>query len=96
LQQGKREAGGFSRPGLGGAEKVAAGEDYGDGLQLDGGRGGIALVCDSAQKLGRKPKRVERSNEKSPALGLGRGRPFDRFRQMRFELVLRRSGMDPR
>jgi hypothetical protein len=54
LKKRQREAGGFAGARLRGAEKVSAGKDYGDGLCLDGGRLGIALVCDSAQKLSRK------------------------------------------
>ena len=54
LQHGQGEAGGLARAGLGGAEKVAARENDGDGLQLDGGRRCVALLRDSAEQLGAK------------------------------------------
>ena len=54
LQQGQREAGGLAGAGLGGAEQVAAGEDYGNGLRLDGGGLGVALVGDCPRELGRE------------------------------------------
>jgi len=56
LEEGKREAGGLAGAGLGGAQKISAGEDYGDGLQLDGGGRGVALVRDCAEQLGLEPE----------------------------------------
>jgi hypothetical protein len=52
LDQRQREAGGLAGAGLGGAEKVAAGQDDRDGLLLDGGRDGVSLVRDCADELG--------------------------------------------
>jgi hypothetical protein len=52
LEEGKREAGGLAGAGLGGAQKIFAGENYGDGLRLDRGGRGVALVRDSAEQLG--------------------------------------------
>ena len=52
LEEGKREAGGLAGAGLGGAEQIFAGENDGDGLRLDGGGRGVALVRDSAEQLG--------------------------------------------
>jgi hypothetical protein len=56
LQQRQREAGGLAGAGLRRAEQVSACEDYGDGLRLDGGGLGIALLCDCAQQLGLEAK----------------------------------------
>jgi hypothetical protein len=63
LEEGEREAGGLAGAGLGGAEKVAAGEDDGDGLLLDGGGRGVALLCDCAQQFGLEPERFKSANE---------------------------------
>jgi hypothetical protein len=52
LEEGKREARGLAGAGLGGAQKVFAGENNGNGLRLDGGGRGVALVRDSAEQLG--------------------------------------------
>jgi len=52
LQQGQREAGRLAGAGLCGAEQIFAGENDGDGLRLDGGGRGVALVRDSAEQLG--------------------------------------------
>jgi len=54
LEEGEREAGGLAGPGLRGAEKVLAGENYGDGLRLDRGGNGVTLLGDSAEQLGRQ------------------------------------------
>jgi len=54
MQHRKREAGGLAGPGLRGAEKVLAGENYGDGLRLDRGGNGVTLLGDSAEQLGRQ------------------------------------------
>ena len=59
LQQRQREAGGLAGAGLGGAEQVAAREDDGDGLRLDGGGFGVALLRDSAKQLGQQPEAFE-------------------------------------
>ena len=42
LQRGQRERRGLARAGLRGGHDVTAGEHHGDGLLLDGGRGGKA------------------------------------------------------
>ena len=59
LQQGKREARGLAGAGLGGAEQVAAREDDGDGLRLDGSGGCVALLRDGAKQLGDQPEAFE-------------------------------------
>jgi len=56
LEDRQREAGGLAGAGLRGAEKVAAGENDGDGLRLDRGGNGVALLADSAKQLGRQAK----------------------------------------
>jgi hypothetical protein len=56
LDQGQGEPGGLAGARLGGAEEVAAGEDDGDGLRLDGGRDGVSLVRDCADELGSEAK----------------------------------------
>jgi len=60
LQHRQREAGGLAGAGLRGAEQIAPGEDYGNGLRLDGGGYGVALLGDCAEQLGRKPEILER------------------------------------
>ncbi len=47
LQYGQREAGGLSGAGLRSAEQIAPGQHNGNGLRLDGGCFGIALIGDS-------------------------------------------------
>ena len=42
------------------AEEIAPGEDYGNGLRLDGGRYGVTLLGDCAEQLGTKPEILER------------------------------------
>jgi hypothetical protein len=44
LQERQGESCGLARAGLRGAEKVAAGEDHGNGLLLDGRGRGVAFV----------------------------------------------------
>jgi hypothetical protein len=56
LDQGQGEPGRLAGARLGGAEEVAAGEDDGDGLRLDGGRDGVSLVRDCADELGSEAK----------------------------------------
>jgi len=48
----KDEAGGLAGAGLGRAQQIFAGEDDGDGLRLDRGGRGVALVRYSAEQLG--------------------------------------------
>jgi hypothetical protein len=60
LQHRQREASGLPGAGLRGGEQVAAREDDGDGLGLDGGGLGVALLSDGAKQLGRKPEILER------------------------------------
>jgi hypothetical protein len=59
LQQGQGKAGGLAGPGLGAGENVAAGEDEGNGLCLDRGSFGIALLGDSAEQLGGQAETLE-------------------------------------
>jgi hypothetical protein len=47
------------RTGLRRAEKVAACENYGNGLRLDGGGLGVTLLGDCAEQLGREPEILE-------------------------------------
>jgi hypothetical protein len=85
LQHGQRESGGLARPGLRSGEKIAAGEDDGNGLCLDRGGGGVALIRDSAEQLGRKAKRIERRTDDSLLNGSAwKAFAFDRFRQTDF------------
>jgi len=94
IQYRQDEGRGLAGAGLGGAQKVFAGEDDGDGLRLDRGGGGVALVRDSAKQLGPEAKGIKRrSNGNSPAAAC-EGLAFDRFRQMLFRLVIERSRMD--
>src|SRR5205085_8703324 len=59
LQQRQGETGGLAGAGLRGAEQVASREDDGDGLRLDGGGFGIALLRDGAKQLGDEPEAFE-------------------------------------
>jgi len=56
LKQREGEAGGLAGAGLGGAQEVLAGENYGNGLRLDGGGRGVALFRDCAEQLGLEPE----------------------------------------
>ena len=59
LDHRQDECGGLAGAGLGAGEQVPAIEDEGDGLGLDRGRLGVALVGDRAEKLGGQPEMVE-------------------------------------
>jgi hypothetical protein len=59
LQERQGEAGGLAGAGLRGAEQIASREDDGDGLRLDGGCFGIALLRDGAKQLGQQPEAFE-------------------------------------
>jgi len=59
LQDRQDEAGGLAGASLRRAEKIAAGENDGDGLRLDGGGLGVALLGDCAEQLGRKAEILE-------------------------------------
>ena len=63
LQQGERESCRLAGAGLRGAEKVASREDDGDGLRLDGGGFGIALLRDGTKQLGQQPEAFERRTD---------------------------------
>ncbi len=51
LQRGQGKGGRLARAGLRGSDDVAAAEDLGDGLRLDGGRCGEAEVLDPGEYL---------------------------------------------
>ena len=53
LEEGEREAGGLAGAGLGGAQKVFAGEYYGNCLGLDRRGCGVALLGNSLEQFGR-------------------------------------------
>jgi hypothetical protein len=73
LKNGKSKAGGLAGAGLGGAQQVFAGEDDGDGLRLDGGGLGVALLGDDAKQLRAKAEAFECvTNGVSPEIGLRR------------------------
>ncbi len=59
LQQRKGESGGLAGARLGAGHHVAALEDQGNGLALDGSGGGVALLAHGAQEFGRKAEVVE-------------------------------------
>ena len=59
LEDREDERGRLAGPGLGPGEKIAAGEDEGDRLTLDGGGLGVALVRDGAEQFGRQPENIE-------------------------------------
>jgi hypothetical protein len=61
LQHRQREAGGLAGAGLRRAEQIAPGEDDGDGLRLDGGGLGVALLGDGLEQLGREAETFKRS-----------------------------------
>jgi hypothetical protein len=60
LQQRQGESGGLAGAGLRGADQVAAGEYDGDGLRLDRGGLGVALLGDRARKRVEQTERRER------------------------------------
>jgi hypothetical protein len=80
LQDRQGEAGGLAGAGLGGGEQVAAGQDDGDGLRLDGGGRGVALLGDSAEQLGLQPEGIERRANDDLLVPPREGEPFNRFR----------------
>ena len=57
LEDGQHERRRLAGARLGAGEHVAAGEHERDGLRLDGGGLGVALVRDGAEELGRQPER---------------------------------------
>jgi hypothetical protein len=59
LQHRQREAGGLAGAGLRRTKQIFACEYYGDGLRLDGGGLGVALLGDCAEQLGQKPEILE-------------------------------------
>ncbi len=59
LEHRQDERGGLAGAGLGAGEDVAAGEDEGDRLALDGGGLGVALVRDGAEQLGGQPEGIK-------------------------------------
>jgi hypothetical protein len=63
LQQGQRESGRLAGAGLRGAEEIASGEDDGNGLGLDGGGFGVALLRDCAKQLGQQPEAFKRRTD---------------------------------
>ena len=58
-QNRKRESSGFAGAGLGGADKIFAGENDGEGAQLDRGRFGEAHRLRPAHHFGRKVEIIE-------------------------------------
>jgi hypothetical protein len=59
LQQRQGEAGGLAGAGLGAGEDIAALQDDGNGLRLDGRGLGIAFVRDGADQLGAQAEPFE-------------------------------------
>jgi len=59
LKQRQGKPGRLAGAGLGGGQKVAAGENDGNGLRLDGGGFGITLLGYSTKQLGRQAKGIE-------------------------------------
>ena len=58
-QNRKRESSGFAGAGLGGPDQIFAGENDGEGAQLDRGRFGEAHRLHPAHHFGRKVKIIE-------------------------------------
>jgi hypothetical protein len=54
VEDRQHECGGLAGPGLGRRQDVTTGEDVGDRLGLDGGRGLVALFRDHADEVGRQ------------------------------------------
>jgi hypothetical protein len=75
LEEGQREAGGLAGAGLGGAQKIFAGENYWNGLRLDRRGCGVALLGNSLEQFGLEPEGVKRANGKSPDRPVGRREP---------------------
>ena len=56
LQNRQHEAGGLAGAGLRAGEHIAARENRGNRLQLDGGRRVVAFIGDSTQQFGQEPE----------------------------------------
>ncbi len=65
LQQRQSKAGGFAGAGLRCCHDIAAGENGGNGLRLDRGRGGVLLLVNRAQQFGHQAEILKRHG-KSP------------------------------
>jgi hypothetical protein len=59
LQHGQGKPCRLAGAGLRRAEQIAPGEDYGDGLRLDGRGLGVALLGDCFEQLGAKAEILE-------------------------------------
>jgi hypothetical protein len=59
VQHGQNKSGGLAGAGLGGAQKVFASEDDGDGLGLDGSGMRVALFCDRTREFGPQAETFE-------------------------------------
>jgi hypothetical protein len=59
LQERQGESRGLAGAGLRGAEQIASREDDGDGLRLNGGCLGVAMLRDGAKQLGQQPEAFE-------------------------------------
>ena len=59
LEHGENEGGGFTGPGLGDADDIGSGEDFGDGGGLDGGGFGVTGVFDGGEDAGVETERLE-------------------------------------
>ena len=59
VEDRQREGRGLAGAGLGGGEDVASLEDEGDGCCLDRRRGGVALLGDGPEEVGRQAERIE-------------------------------------
>jgi hypothetical protein len=84
LQHGQGKAGGLAGAGLRRAQQVAAGQHHGNGLGLDRGGDGVALVGYGACKLGIKAEAFKTRTDGVLLSTAWEGGTFDRFRQMLF------------
>jgi hypothetical protein len=85
LKQRQGKPGRLAGARLRGGQQILAGENDGNGLRLDGGGGGVTLLGDSTEQLGRQAKGIERrSNGISPERSAWEGlKTSNRFRQKR-------------
>jgi hypothetical protein len=79
LQQRQHESGGLAGAGLRGSEQIATGQDWWDGLLLDGCGLGVALRFDSAEQLGQQAEigktGIDDDLLNRPAAGIGPAEP---------------------
>jgi len=94
LQEREGETGSLAGSGLRGAEKVASCEHNWNGLRLNWGGLRVALVGYRTHEFGPQAETFKVIANDLLLSSACEGITFDRFRQMRFRLVIERSRVD--